>query len=886
MTRLWTEIWSRPGDASFGRVIDDPRESEGSFHDGLNQIGDGTLRIPNRFTGFDSILKSDPDTPANSVSSLVRVFSEKDPDTPIFEWLPGNLYPATSKEDPTVEVAGKGIKSILSYARLEPYDWDGSDDFVPKVPDWSFGGTQILANGGFETVPFPNGGFEDGNNDYWQLTQADGFLTSATSIIAVNDPVNAQAGDWYGQVNPTGAKSGSSRTFAGLVAGATYTITGFMKDPTASGDRWRAGVSGATTASHTNAYEEDGYWWAEVGNAAMGAGASTGAWQSFTLTFAAAAESIQLVIIFDDAGSGPDFWIDSWDMSGDGVGVYPWVPRYPTNTNVFEYQTSVVHSGTGALEVQGNDSAYTSPSGATGFGRIGAQQPLVLKVGSPYSGSVWVRQDSGSNQTFVAKIIRQSPLGAAGSPGSSDMANIVQIVATGTWTQLTIPTFIADVSEVWFYVSWMYTGAYDTLLHASPTYYIDDALLFEGLPETTFGDIFTQIYEHAVNPDLRTPIVWDDGSATDTPYLTLDYDATLDSAGAAWADAEISIKLTMRMSYSQIMAEFARGYGYEYRIVPDDVELGTWKMQAYNPGTMSTDYTAAASPAIQGGSSDVRRSIRRFVPGGTDTLVEGLGRVTGRARDAGLVTALGRIESARISREAPDLTAAADAADASIAAALTGSEALSYVLAGTLQDEPLSDYIIGDLLTVEDPPEVSASGRLVDVVCSYTPSVVEWETQFGSAIIVNPQAVVANAVAGLLGKFEYPFPEGGGAATAGEGAGGESTLLVAASDAPSSSITKADYLCTGTLDHEVIMAAMLEIYSAGGGRLRLSPGTFNIDADTVIVGYSIAYQLPIIMQGEGDATILHINNTVSSWGIYVTPLSRVRDIKIEGGSPV
>ena len=119
------------------------------------------------------------------------------------------------------------------------------------------------------------------------------------------------------------------------------------------------------------------------------------------------------------------------------MGLYPWEARYPTRTNTFEFNGTNFHTGAGSAAVQGNDQAWTSPYGATGFGRIGIQQARTLKIGQPYTASVWVRQNSGCTQRFILAIIRQSPVGAEGAPGSSYMANVVVDVPTGVWTRNT-----------------------------------------------------------------------------------------------------------------------------------------------------------------------------------------------------------------------------------------------------------------------------------------------------------------------------------------------------------------------------------------------------------------------------------------------------------------
>lgn len=846
MSKLWAEIWSRPGDSSYGRLIDDPQAVEGTLHDTLNGIGDGTLKIPASFDRFDEILNIDLGTPANSATSTVKIFSDDSPTTPLFEWFPNKLYPTTTKDDPKVRVDGVGRNALLAHARLEPYDWDGSDDFAPLDPDWQFGGGRnLLQNPGFEVTPMPNGSFEDGNTGYWQATEAgpSGDIFDDASLVAVDDPANADSGDFYGQITSVdGPDAGALRSISGLTEGKTYTITGKMDEPTASGDRFRAGISDASTATHTNAYEEDGYWWAEVDNATQGNGASDGTWQTFTLTFVATGPTADLVIVYADPGAGPDFRIDTWAMTGEGVGLFPWYPHTAAFIDTFEHDTTVVHSGTGSVKVQSTDFVYTSPyTGLQGWARTGPAQTVSITPGKTYTASAWIRQDSGSDKTFILLLQRTTLEGTIGTPGSSWMSGKRVVVPSGTWTKVTL-TDVADTSEVQFEVRWEYQGAFDSSGHQSPVYYVDDTVLYEGLPATTVGEILRRIYEHAINPSLRTSLIcWDDGSTTDTPYLTLDFSDTVDSNGNAWDTDELITKLTLRQSYSQIMANLVRQFGYEYRIVPNNVETGTYLWQVYNPGTMETDYTSAASPAIQGGASDIRRGLNRFVPQGSDTMVEGLGRVTARARNTALMSAMGRIEASVLDRDAPDLSAAASAASSSMSQALTDGDSYSYTLAGSIQDQPLVDYVLGDLLTIDDPPEVSTSARLVDVTATFTSRSTEWEVQFGSAVTLAPEAAVASAVSGLLSKFEYPDQDTVGVAFGGGGAGGAFTVQIASSSGPEIERDKADLVAVGTSDDTVIQSAVDLIHSnsTNGGTIWLGGGDFNVDVGSIDLGIGI-----------------------------------------------
>jgi len=807
MTKLWTEIWTRPGDASYGRVIDDPGESVATLHDGLNQIGDGTLQITNQFTRFDEILLADPSTPANAVSSTVKVFSEEDPTTPIFEWLPNKLYPSTQKNDPLIRVEGLGIKSILAHARLEAYDWDGSDDFEPSQPDWEWGARNVLGNPGFEESPVTQKVFE------LEITATGGTFTltdgtDTTSAIAYN-------------------------ALPATIETRIQTDLGLFDDVVVI-------QVGTSPVTHLIQMVDP-----EFGvNLGINTGSLTGGSATTVTT--------------TEGGLSPAPWTKARTLaSGAVVGNY----------DEFAVTTANPHTGTYSLVI--NPGAV----GATTNRNAGAQQVVGVTPGAVYQASIWVYPTSASDR------FRFAIFGTGEELLFYNSANGTTLTAN-TWNEITLSDMLMpdDVNQIIVRIQCT------NLFPSDPSvFYVDDGELYKGFAPTTFGEIFRLIYEHAIDTTLRTPnICWEIG-ATGLPYLTLDFDDTNDSGGNAWADSEIERKLTMRQSYSQIMAGFARDYGYEYRMVADDVEAGTYLLQVYNPGGMQTDYTTSASPAIQGGASDIRRLLSRFLATGSNTMVEGLGRVTARDQNTDLMGAIGRIEASELNREAPDLTAVADAATESISKILTNSDTYSYTLAGELQDEPMSDYVIGDLLIVDDPPEVVAqSERFIDVVCSYTPNSTEFDVQFGSVALLNPDAAVASAVAGLLAKFEYPETEEPGAAfIAGEG-GGAPTIVVAASNASDWSMDKADMICTGSDDHEVIMGALLELFNASGGRVLLTEGTFNIDPDEIIVGYSASYPVPMILQGLGESTILNVGSSASSYAVLVADNCKILDLSIGG----
>jgi hypothetical protein len=263
-------------------------------------------------------------------------------------------------------------------------------------------------------------------------------------------------------------------------------------------------------------------------------------------------------------------------------------------------------------------------------------------------------------------------------------------------------------------------------------FYVDDGVLAEGAAVATIGKICGDIYDDATSDHSGVRLVWEDEANPGTPYLTIDFTDALDSNGVGWFHDDIEIKLWMRMTYLQVMTQITQTWGYEWRIVPDDVEAGTWIWQIYNPGTMKTDYTAAQSPAIQGGAEDIRRSIARVLPAATDHLVEGTDRITARYRDTDLTSALGLSEGSRIDRNLPGEVSIFDAAFEDSLDALIGGVTYIYDLTDP-SEMPLVAYLVGDLLTIHDPPEVEDEARLIDVIGTATAHQVIIGVQFAPA---------------------------------------------------------------------------------------------------------------------------------------------------------
>jgi len=713
----WLEVWKRPGHPTFGRLIDDPPFETATFHIGVGLVGDGSMSIPDNYDRLHDLLRISGGT---SQSSLVRI-REDETGTIVGEWLPRDINPPADKSTNKVDVTGNGIAEILTYGVTQPFDWDGSADFACQDCDWTWGDqTNLLTDGGFEAEAFPNGGFEQGNTNYWTIS-------TVGSIVAVEDPIQAFSGNFYGLFNPAGVGSILRRQIDSVVVGQTYTFTVRIDDLSGTGERVRVGVNGALIATHTNAYEADGLWYAEIANAPAGTGTTTAAYQLTTVTFEAAEAPVEVFIEYLGVNDH-NLAVDDAAVAGSQFGAGEWViqPSSPTMTmNIGEISTDQAHSGVSSLKLQGDQVAWVDAFGRISYVHVRATQfDIPLTVGKLYTSYAWFYNDSGAPSNFSIWAQRAAPKGPLAptidggflpAPGSYHMAARTQTVPPTTWTKLSWTT-IADTTLVSMAAAWN-GGSVNVGLQSSPTFYVDDYVIHEGLPATTVGAILTRLYQSYINPLTRTPIVWDDGAGN--PYLTLDFTGVLTSAGTPWANPEVSIQIWQRMSFLEAVQALETQEGIESRVVVDNPETGTWKLQVYNEGEMDN----TPNVVILGGAEDTRRQIRESRPPSW-YMVEGQGRVTSRRAAAALMTGLGRIETAILSREATGLDGTSAQADYQAAVAEDAGKVWSYELTNPVE-APLVQFGPGDTIGVHDPPTADGTGRVweVNLVLSKTSSV-------------------------------------------------------------------------------------------------------------------------------------------------------------------
>lgn len=804
-SKLWAEVWTRPGDANYGRVIDDPVFISGSLQAGLNKVGAGTGVLPDTFPSFDSIIKSTPDDASAYESSTIKVFSEVDPTEPIGEWFPHQLIPPQAKNDHDVQISGPGLNALLAHARVEAWDWDGSDDFTPSFPDWIYGGRNLLTNSDMEETSFTphiyrliidatagtfdveNGGdtstndYDVGDGTFEGNLESDLSAVDDLSVTPLSGPpigyqliITAQSGTFVieSPADSTAAlavgigAAALTTALEGLSDVTDVTVTAITVDGD-DGFQIDLVTPASISLSVDNSNADDGTVTLSVSNTGEG----------FDIELVDPAVDVSLTV--DDSGltgTASIFTIQEGAALPAGFTrsrqISTGTPRdYGTYDN-FEVSTAQAHSGT--------QSVYINPASInSNLDRYaGIQQIRGVKLGGVYQASVWV-YPTAAGQTY--RLVVRALDGDLQTTSDGNDAWVTFSPPANTWTQVTLTNVMPDEDQVIVRFA-------NVDQSGNPAgFYVDDLTFNEGLASATVGQILQDLYDDATT-DHAGRIVWEDEANPGNPYLTLDFTATQDSNGDPWDQTE-DVRLPMRFSYSQVMAQLA-GRGYEYRIVPDNVETGQYLWQVYNPGGMD----AAPDAAIQGGAADVRRRLVRRTIKGSDFLVEGEDRLTARARNTSLIDAVGRLEVSRLDREATTTDAASDEAAQDLAEAFTDSSPYNYVLINP-QEEPFSAYTIGDTVTIEDPPEIDAEERrLVDVNVAWDANGVEWDTNWGGLAIVQPDAAIASAVAGLLTKFDYAdeFGGDGGFLTPG-GAGGMAHILISSTSEPDFVQNKADF---------------------------------------------------------------------------------------------
>lgn len=902
------EAWTVPWDpGGFRRkvamlpVIEDTGQGSIGF---LSYPGDSSVNLSTaRFDRVDELA-------SDTESSLITVF-DCDPDgtqTIIDEWILSRS-PKEFSEEKIVGLSGPGL--LASFEKVLVYAFD-----YPKQPtiqaDWIWGvgedadDTGLIRNGTFETTPFPNGGFEDGNTGSWQRTEADGNLFSTSGIQAIFSAVDARSGSWLGTVLVDNQGDGIRRSISGLVPGDLYTITGWINEPSGAGDRLRAGIGGASVATHTNAYEEDDYWWAEIGNATQGNGASTGAYQQVTLTFRPEAESVELVVIYDDINA-LDFYLDDFSISGENVGLDPWYayantglnPSPASVVNVFEYSTAQSHGGASSVRLQGVDDAFYGQFGQIGYGHLGIGQDVRLTPGKLYTYTVWVRHDgsgtNGANERIRIVLNRLTPKGTLtqtitgdfrpSGPGAYHMAGTSELIPQNTWTKIQL-TVVADSAEIRAEINYVGSNLRsDVGSFNSPNIYIDDVSIHEGLPATTIGDIWQRLLDdctlhHAADP-RGTVLDWVDYSS---------FDAALDSNGNAW-DNEITFLARWGSNLIHVLDD-TYNRGYEAELVRKAAPSGgkTHDFHLYNPGGRDSTPSSGISnlhPMLSGETT--KRN-----PSATAVLVGSPDGSWSEDTDATTLANFNRLEAFIQDSEATGPISRQLLADNFFAFEAANQNAVKFnLVANPGTPRPFVAYRPGDTIPMTMVPGLAKTNRRVQRI-DYADSHPTKYAVVGSRLL-HGEAAALDLIGRMWRRMNRPGAIDKKQVTGGKGegtAGGPFTITIAASDASARSKAKADYKCDGTNDQEELRQAYAEVQASPfGGVLQLSEGHFicaltTSDAAVISTAGGAVNQNGTSIRGMGPGnTVIQVTGSVTG-GTSVLDLSgnqnnEVRDLTIE-----
>lgn len=912
---LRAELWTRPGDAAFGKVIADLPLLNLSFSTRRNGIGDAQLILPDSYPRLSEIFDAPDGASYGGTHSLIRIYDEADL---VAELIPTQIVPQQSKGDHVVTVDCADIGSVLAYGRLEVFDWTGADDHVSLFPDWKFGAENLITDGEFDgigvaaqytlvvadetydlTIAATGGTFTltVGGDTTAAIaydatastitTELEALASVTTVLVTTNDAglhriqfKNPENVSPDASIN-TGSLTGGSATLGKIYDGFTKTGTTFTLDvdgDTTGNIAWNSSPAGIEFELQALTTVAD--------VTVEGEGTLEEPW----------------VITFYDPPAPGTFTVDDTGLSGgeavllvvqegvDSIGSWE-TSRYADNRI-----DVAAHGAVSTLQLVadtiGGIGAVTALEFIASLQFGGVQTIINVTPGSTAQASVWVKASSATARYrwVLRGVTDELDNCIIGYPSCTGEFTLT----ANTWTELTLSDIQipANVEQLIFRIA--YVG---TTEPQSGSMRIWGATYYEGLPAGTLGYILRTLYDDIVDPhDQADPIYWDDGSGSDTPYLTLDFTDTLDSAGNAWQDDALAIEFLHEQPFLNCVTSAVAKGGttgpYVWRVVPDDPAAGTWFLQVFNPGgdpawDLSGDDD---SPTVRPGKDVINRSARRFLPNATDVAYEGSGYQIARRRNDAAVLALGRIGGYVPDVDVPELSTAGLAAEAELALRLAGSTSLAYQVrpqAGGWR--PLVDYLPGYTILLEDEPLIAMSGHPVDAirVNQGARGGPTYEVHFDSESFVGDQAV-SEGVRRLLAVFKGVRPDKAG----GPGRAGGTIIpwMVACSDAPTWVKDIAGYLCDGTADQAEINDSLktwgkawlytpADYGGGGGGATYYISDTVFVNPYQELAGYAIT---------DHDSTpdtlpkIRLVSGFTSDYGVFSTGM--VQNVRIENAS--
>jgi len=433
-------------------------------------------------------------------------------------------------------------------------------------------------------------------------------------------------------------------------------------------------------------------------------------------------------------------------------------------------------------------------------------------------------------------------------------------VPSGVWTKVELSA-IPDVSQMFIEIVWKAAdiSVPDTGGIASPIFYIDNVKVWEGEGATNIGSMWLRFLAKTDALDWLVP----------------SFDATNDSNGDPW-DKQRSLSMREGQSLGQIAESLQNLFGYVHRIRYNR-EDNTYYFDIYNPGYVAFDHSTTDTGMLVAGMNIHGGEVVTRSPGAT--VIRGVldSGAWSETEDAGLKAAWGRADQRLDLGEISEMDDAVEAIGVSLNR--TKDEMVTFQAEGTDAGQvvPFVHYDIFHKVGVNLGAKsgIPVGDRIVtSMVCSWKPGQRPLVQSFvnSDAFASSGMAALAEAVRRLLRK---PDRSAGIADSRiplmlGE-RGGAPTVVIAASDATELSKSKADFICTGFGDEEIIQSALDIIVPLGGGRILFTEGRFYIKTD-VISAYGCTlegmgkFATLFVVSGNGVAINLRFNSRIAHLG--------------------
>lgn len=775
LTVPWLEVWTRPGDANYQKKIADLPFLDSSVTVPYSAVGKGNASVPSNYDRLDEIMYVDTTDSSNSVWSTIKVVDDTGW---LYEWLPGPRIPEGGKRALNVEFAGDGLESIWGFARVEPWDWDGSDNFASTFPDWIWGGNNLLTNEGFE-----ESGISPIIDELW-ITGPDED-TDPGGTFTISDGTNT-TDPMAWNVNP-GVMEGELEA-AGIYDDCLVGGQGLKDDPwTIEAVEPFEGVSLTFDGSGLTGGGETGIHVNRIQHGSM----------------------------------QPTGWTKSITVS-DGT------PRLFGDFDSFRVSAEQVHSGAWALRM---DPAAVDTAALR---YAGAQQVVSVKPGGIYQASIWIRSTS-STDTYRF-VIR----GVDGDFIKSSTGGLTSFTLTAnTWTQIFIPdvavgnnsavifrianTNAAESNPAIFYVddAEFNEGMAPTTIGCMLEQLYNDATL-DHAP----GRIVWEDEANTPSPYLfldfdcdldSNGIAWDRDDVNQTFQPRMSYiqviDQIVEEGGYNWR---------------VVPADWTQGTYLLQVYNPGD--LGGVQQAGLIGGSTDTGRQAkffAPTSTAQLAEGDNDMSARVVNAG----LVATFGRIEGSILDQNWTT-MSSLTSAAAMLNTEQLLGSQD-----VVYTLASPNQRPLVMYRPGDRIFVTDPPILDAVRRVAQIQLSMTKGQTDEWTVHISDALPFRIIGGAGVKVTRgltgQAATDNAVAGLLAAYRKPQrkPSPGVRIF---GGGGQPTITVAASDSSNISQGKADLVCEGVNDDQTVQQAF-DMLPTRGGKIVLTEGTFRFGTVGVIL---------------------------------------------------